>query len=159
MRLGDATDGRARLRAWSSAPEVRGPDLVVHRQRRLVQLWEDNLPRRAAGVTVNTHFLLRRCRALGVPAARIAYVPNGIAPDQIAAMAEDNGVAREELNQTIQEVRATLEGIESALSRHEGALQGQVSELTAARDAAERMLRRLTAFGADFVTTSNGSTV
>jgi glycosyltransferase involved in cell wall biosynthesis len=54
-------------------------------QRRLVQLWEDNLPRRAAGVTVNTRFLHRRCRALGVPAGRIAYVPNGIAPERIAA--------------------------------------------------------------------------
>jgi glycosyltransferase involved in cell wall biosynthesis len=53
-------------------------------QRRLVQLWEDNLPRRAAGVTVNTRFLQRRCRALGVPAGRIAYVPNGIAASRIA---------------------------------------------------------------------------
>jgi glycosyltransferase involved in cell wall biosynthesis len=53
-------------------------------QRRLVQLWEDNLPRRAAGVTVNTRFLQRRCRALGVPNDRIAYVPNGIAAGRIA---------------------------------------------------------------------------
>jgi glycosyltransferase involved in cell wall biosynthesis len=54
-------------------------------QRRMVQLWEDNLPRRAAGVTVNTHFLQRRCRALGVPADRVAYVPNGITAARIAS--------------------------------------------------------------------------
>ena len=54
-------------------------------QRRLVQLWEDTLPRRAAGVTVNTRFLQRRCRALGVPDARVVYVPNGIAAEKIAA--------------------------------------------------------------------------
>src|SRR3954468_660616 len=47
-------------------------------QRRLVRFWEDYLPRQAAGVTVNTRFLQRRCEALGVPAARLTYVPNGI---------------------------------------------------------------------------------
>jgi glycosyltransferase involved in cell wall biosynthesis len=47
-------------------------------QQRLVRLWEDHLPRQAAGVTVNTRFLQRRCESLGVPAARLTYVPNGI---------------------------------------------------------------------------------
>jgi hypothetical protein len=78
--------------------------------------------------------------------------------EQIAAMADDNGAARDELNHTIQEVRATLEGIEGALSSHESTLQGHVTELTAARDTAERMLRRLTAYGADFAR-ANGSAV
>ena len=54
-------------------------------QRRLVRLWEDNLPRRAAGVTVNTRFLQRRCQALGLPNDRVVYVPNGIAAERIAA--------------------------------------------------------------------------
>jgi glycosyltransferase involved in cell wall biosynthesis len=53
-------------------------------QRRMVQLWEDGLPRRAAGVTVNTRFLERRCLDLGVPPARLVYVPNGIAAARLA---------------------------------------------------------------------------
>lgn len=48
-------------------------------QQRLVRFWEDYLPRVAAGVTVNTRFLQGRCESLGVPSARITYVPNGIA--------------------------------------------------------------------------------
>lgn len=47
-------------------------------QRRLVQLWEDRLPPRAAGVTVNTRFLEQRVLAQGLPADRLVYVPNGI---------------------------------------------------------------------------------
>jgi hypothetical protein len=65
--------------------------------------------------------------------------------EQVSAMADDNRTAREELERSLDDLRSTLEGIELALARHEGSLQGQVSELTAARDAAERMLRRLTA--------------
>jgi len=53
-------------------------------QQRLVQLCEDRLPAQAAAVTVNTRFLQRRCVGLGVPAARVMYVPNGIAADRIA---------------------------------------------------------------------------
>jgi len=48
-------------------------------QQRLVRFWEDHLPRQAAGVTVNTRFLQRRCESLGVPDAHLTYVPNGIA--------------------------------------------------------------------------------
>jgi glycosyltransferase involved in cell wall biosynthesis len=48
-------------------------------QQRMVRFWEDFLPRQAAGVTVNTRFLQRRYESLGVPAARLAYIPNGIA--------------------------------------------------------------------------------
>lgn len=77
--------------------------------------------------------------------------------EQVAAMADDNGLAREELNRSIEDVRAALEGIEGALSRHEGALQGQVSELTATRDAAERMLRRLVSMTERATAASNGS--
>lgn len=51
-------------------------------QQRIVQFWEDYLPRRASGITVNTRFLAERCRSLGVPAERITYVPNGIAIEQ-----------------------------------------------------------------------------
>ena len=47
-------------------------------QRGLVRFCEDHLPRRAAGVTVNTRFLQRRCADLGISPARVTYVPNGI---------------------------------------------------------------------------------
>lgn len=46
--------------------------------RRAVILFEDNLPRLAAGVTANTRFIQRRCLDLGVAVERIAYVPGGI---------------------------------------------------------------------------------
>jgi glycosyltransferase involved in cell wall biosynthesis len=46
-------------------------------QRALFGWFEDHLPPLAAGVTVNTCFLYERRRAGGIPAARLAYVPNG----------------------------------------------------------------------------------
>lgn len=51
-------------------------------QRRIVQFWEDWLPQQAHAVTVNTRFLEQRNRALGVPAERLVYVPNGITAHQ-----------------------------------------------------------------------------
>lgn len=47
-------------------------------QRTMVEWWEDRLPLQAAGVTVNTRFLEQRNLALGVPAAHIRYIPNGV---------------------------------------------------------------------------------
>jgi len=47
-------------------------------QRRIVAFFEDRLPRWAVGVTVNTRFMERRLRSLGVPEDCIAYVPNGV---------------------------------------------------------------------------------
>ncbi len=52
-------------------------------QQRVVQFWEDQLPQVASAVTVNTRFLEQRYVALGVPAARIQYVPNGVAPARL----------------------------------------------------------------------------
>jgi glycosyltransferase involved in cell wall biosynthesis len=52
-------------------------------QRRIVRWWEDRLPLLAQGVSVNTRFLYDRCRSLGVPPARLAYVPNGISARQM----------------------------------------------------------------------------
>jgi glycosyltransferase involved in cell wall biosynthesis len=51
-------------------------------QRTLVEWWEDRLPLHAMGVIVNTRFLEQRNRTLGVPPARIRYVPNGITAEQ-----------------------------------------------------------------------------
>ena len=52
--------------------------------RRTVILFEDGLPRFAAGLTVNTHFTQNRYLALGVAPERIAYVPNGIDRERFA---------------------------------------------------------------------------
>lgn len=49
-------------------------------QRAIIRWSEDALPRRAAGVTVNTRFLFERCVALGVARERVVYVPNGADP-------------------------------------------------------------------------------
>ena len=57
-------------------------------QRRLVQVWEDGLPRRATGVTVNTHFLRERNVALGVPPSQLLHIPNGINPERICTYPE-----------------------------------------------------------------------
>jgi glycosyltransferase involved in cell wall biosynthesis len=53
-------------------------------QRRLVAWWEDHLPPRAAGVTVNTRFMYRRLAQLGVSESRMAYVPNGVSLNESA---------------------------------------------------------------------------
>lgn len=47
-------------------------------QRAVVRYFEDDVIRYAAGLTVNTHFTRQRYLALGMPAARIHYVPNGV---------------------------------------------------------------------------------
>ncbi|MFC6287568.1 hypothetical protein ACFP3Q_14370 [Nocardioides sp. GCM10027113] len=80
---------------------------------------------------------------IGASAARNAEAATSLS-QQIAAMTDDNATTRAEFIAAIADIRAAVDGIESALLRHEGALQGQASELSGARDAAERMLRRLT---------------
>jgi glycosyltransferase involved in cell wall biosynthesis len=52
-------------------------------QQRIVQLWEDHLPRNADAITVNTRFLQERYKAQGIPTERIQYVPNGVAPSRL----------------------------------------------------------------------------
>jgi hypothetical protein len=75
--------------------------------------------------------------------------------EQVSIMRDDQAVARDELANSIADIRATLESIENALGRHASTLQGQTSELTGTRDAAERMLRQLTTSVAS--TNGNGS--
>ncbi len=47
-------------------------------QRALFAWWEDRIPTRAAGVTVNTAFLAERVAGLGVAREHIVHVPNGV---------------------------------------------------------------------------------
>ena len=47
-------------------------------QKAVVAWWEDNLPRFARGMTVDTRFTQQRSIALGFPAERIFFVPNGV---------------------------------------------------------------------------------
>jgi glycosyltransferase involved in cell wall biosynthesis len=56
-------------------------------QRAVIQWWEDHLPKQAKGVTVNTRFLYERVLQQGVPAARIAHVPNGVSDIAVESMA------------------------------------------------------------------------
>jgi glycosyltransferase involved in cell wall biosynthesis len=56
-------------------------------QRAIIQWWEDHLPQRAKGVTVNTRFLFERVQAQGVPVSRIAHVPNGVSELSVEPMA------------------------------------------------------------------------
>ncbi len=55
-------------------------------QRSVVALFEDNLPRFASGITVNTRFTQERNIALGFPAERIVYVPNGVDRERFATI-------------------------------------------------------------------------
>jgi glycosyltransferase involved in cell wall biosynthesis len=58
--------------------EVASNRLTAGWQRAVFGFWQWLLPRLAAGVTVNTHFLADRMRRAGI--ARVAYVPNGADP-------------------------------------------------------------------------------
>lgn len=55
--------------------EVASNRLTAKWQRQVFAFWQNLLPRLAAGVTVNTQFLLQRLQQQDVK--RIAYVPNG----------------------------------------------------------------------------------
>jgi glycosyltransferase involved in cell wall biosynthesis len=59
-------------------------------QRAVIRWFEDALPPRAAGVTVNTQFLRDRCLALGTHATRIVHVPNGADPIPSTGCAQTN---------------------------------------------------------------------
>jgi glycosyltransferase involved in cell wall biosynthesis len=62
-------------------------------QRAMVALFEDNLPCFAAGMTVNTRFTQQRSVALGFPAERIIYMPNGVDRERFANV--DSGKAQD----------------------------------------------------------------
>jgi methyl-accepting chemotaxis protein len=68
--------------------------------------------------------------------------------EQVQALADDRATSSDDFTRAVADIRSTLESLEEALTRHESTMQGQASELTGARDAAERMLRVLTPNGA-----------
>jgi glycosyltransferase involved in cell wall biosynthesis len=62
--------------------EVHGNRLSAPWQRTVFRFWQEQLPRLAAGVTVNTRHLAAELGGAG--ARRVVYVPNGVALDQFA---------------------------------------------------------------------------
>lgn len=66
---------------------------------------------------------------------------NGAASSLGGQMANSNGA----LAQAVADMRAVVDSLETSLDRNASAMAGQTSELTSARDAAERMLRQLEA--------------
>jgi glycosyltransferase involved in cell wall biosynthesis len=56
-------------------------------QKKVVERFEDGLPRSARGLTTNTRFMEARLLGLGVRPEQIAYVPNGIDGDRFKAPA------------------------------------------------------------------------
>ncbi len=61
-------------------------------QQGVVRWFEDNIPRAAAGVTVNTRFWQERLvGTLGAPASRVAYIPNGVEMERFAHVDAEAG--------------------------------------------------------------------
>ena len=88
-------------RLWRNAPlyldcddyEARANAFTAGWQRAVFAFFEDTVPRFVRGITVNTPYLRERNAALGFPANRIVYVPNGVDRDRIAAL-QDQDVQR-----------------------------------------------------------------
>lgn len=79
---------------------------------------------------------------IGTSAERTAQAADTLRLE-VGAMSDSQEASRADLARSLEDIRMTLDGFELALARHESALQGQASELTGTRDAAERMLRHL----------------
>ncbi len=63
--------------------------------------------------------------------------------EAVGQLSSTNSTAASDLHGTISQLSELIGRLDDALLRHESALQGQASELTGARDAAERMLHQL----------------
>lgn len=61
----------------------------------------------------------------------------------VTALSTTNSATNTELHSAVSQLSDVISRLDDALLRHESALQGQATELTGARDAAERMLRQL----------------
>jgi len=51
-------------------------------QKRVFVYFEDNVPKRAKAITVNTHFSLKRMIQLGINSSKLFYMPNGADRDR-----------------------------------------------------------------------------
>jgi glycosyltransferase involved in cell wall biosynthesis len=67
-------------------------------QQRIVRFFENWMPYQAERVTTNTHFTEQRLIRLGVPPAKIIYLPNGVDPARFPAISRE----------TLEALRATL---------------------------------------------------
>ncbi len=73
--------------------EAEANRLTGRGQRTVLRWFEDGLPRRVAGVSVNTRFLAGRVQALGIPPERVVYVPNGIERGRFTGLEPGTGPA------------------------------------------------------------------
>jgi ABC-type transporter Mla subunit MlaD len=63
---------------------------------------------------------------------------------QVVVLSEHQETAQNAINAAVTELRDAVLEVEATLARHDGALQGQVSELTGVRDGLGQIARRLT---------------
>ncbi len=63
-------------------------------QRRIVRYFEDKVVSYAQGLTVNTRFTFNRYVALGYPAQRVIYVPNGVERNRFEKLFADPAATR-----------------------------------------------------------------
>lgn len=86
-------------------------------QRKVVQLFENLIPKFSNIVTTNTHFFEQRLISLGIKPEKIQYVPNGIDPDRFVEPApHDVAQLSQELNLNGQKVIAYIGSLN--LSNH-----------------------------------------
>lgn len=59
-------------------------------QKQVVSLFERLLPYLSDGITVNTHFMVRKLSTSGVPDRRIVYVPSGVDHARFSSVSDDD---------------------------------------------------------------------
>jgi methyl-accepting chemotaxis protein len=113
---------------------------------------DDALVRFLRGIDAHLHSL--RQETSGV-IARAAEAQREVTRE-LTALRQVGEHAGGDVKRSLQQVEQTVREVDASLARHESAMQGQASELTAARDALERMLREIAGVARDLSHVTNG---